>query len=129
MAKKTAQERNMLKELWMLLFEDPENLNDEQIVCLLEAEKQLRDVICRVYYWFPDETRRVQRYRTKKNELSQLATEELMEKRQGIINQRSSVLSSVPDEELSDSFFEAPSIDSDENILFEILTERGVIKS
>ena len=129
MAKKTAQERNRLKELWMLLFESPENLTDEQIVCLLEAEKQLRDVIYRVYYWFPDEVRRVQKYRTKKNELSQLPTEELMKKRQRIINQRSSVLRSVPDEELSDSFFESPSIDSDEHILFEILTERGDIKS
>lgn len=124
MALETTDDKSNLKELWMLLFENPRSLDDEQITCLLEAEKELGHVLDHVYHWFPEEFRRLQRYHRKKNELSQLSMEELMERSQGITKQRTSILRSVPDEELSDSFFEAPSLDSDEHILYEILRER-----
>jgi len=127
MVKKTTRERSRLKELWMLLFEKPESLHDEQITSLLEVEEQLRDAIYYVYHWFPQEFRKVQRYRTKKNELSQLSTEELIQKRQVILNRRASVFKRVPEEEISDSFFESPSIDSDEHILYELLKERDAV--
>ncbi len=123
MTKKANEEKAKLKELWILLFEEPQSLSNEQITRLLEAEKELQDVVYYVYHRFPEMMKEVQRYWARKNELSQLPIEELQEKMQKISNRRASILKSVPDEELSDSFFESSLLDSDENILYELLKE------
>jgi len=121
MNKKDNEGRIKLKTLWMLLFGEPKSLSDEQIARLLESEKEIRDIVRRVFRQFPEAYRRIQIYRAKKGELSQLPTGELMTRRQKIFNERASVF----EREDNDSFFKLPSIDSDEFILREILKERG----
>ncbi len=127
MNSKTTEEKSKLKDLWMLLFEDPLTLTDEQISSLLEAKDELKKSIRRLET-FPYNIERVQNYRKRKKELSEMSTEELTEKSQEISKHRASVLTSRDEEDIGDSFFEPAPFDSDERILYELLKERGGIK-
>jgi len=127
MNSKTTKEKSKLKDLWMLLFEAPLTLTDEQISSLLEAKDELKKSIRRLER-FPDNIERVQNYRSRKKELSQLPTEKLTEMQQETSRGRAAYLSSRDEEEIGDSFFEPAPFDSDERIIVEILKERGVIK-
>ncbi|HDZ54596.1 MAG TPA: hypothetical protein ENI19_01140 [Candidatus Nealsonbacteria bacterium] len=120
------EKKTRLKELWMLLFGNPINLTDPEIERLLESEKELRTILHFTYSGFPHQIERVKKHHAKKKELSELPTEKLVEMKCAIEENRLAVLRSTNEEELSDSFFEAPPIDSNEHILNEILKERGV---
>lgn len=65
---------------------------------------------------------KIQNYRTRKNKLSKLSTEKLKEMRREMSLGRMKF-----GEDIGDTFFEAPAIDSDERIVSEILKERNVI--
>lgn len=121
----TTEKRKKLRELWVLLFDDPQTLTDEQILQLLEAGDELRTLAWRAFQSFPESVKSIQRYREKKKALSGLSNEELREKMQTIMDHRVSVLRSVPDEEISDEFFESPPLHSDEHIIYELIKERG----
>ena len=127
MNSKTTKEKSKLKDLWMLLFEDPLTLTDEQISSLLEVKDELKKSIRRLER-FPYGIERVQNYRKRKKELSGMSTEELTNKYQEIGKHRASVLASSDERDIEDSFYELPPFDSDERILRELLKERGVIK-
>jgi hypothetical protein len=127
MNSKTTKEKSKLKDLWMLLFEDPLTLTDEQVSSLLEAKDELKKSIRRLE-GFPYNIERVQNYRKRRKELSEMSTEELTEKSQEISKHRASVLASSDERDIEDSFFEPAPFDSDERILYELLKERGAIK-
>lgn len=128
MAVKTDKKRLQLKDLWMLLFEDPMTLDDNQITSLIEAREELKEAINRVLRKFPHNLETVQNYRARKKELSGLPTEKLIAMKLEITRGRVAYLASRDEEDIGDSFFEAPPIDSDERIITDILKERSVIK-
>ncbi|MBI1984884.1 MAG: hypothetical protein HYS60_02105 [Candidatus Wildermuthbacteria bacterium] len=114
-----------LQELWMLLFQSPGDLDDVQIKRLLGAKEVLYDFLVRRHQQFPGYLVMIQRYRARKRELGELPTERLQELQEEIRKQRKSFYSSKNEEDIGDSFFESPPIDSDEHILYELLRERG----
>ncbi len=115
-------------ELWKTLLQNPKDLNDSVIETLLQEEnaKWIKEKISFLYYSFPNYLKRIQSYRAKKQEMKKLSNEELLAIRAKIADRRAHILRTVPDEDLGDSFFELPSMDSDENIVYEILEERGI---
>ncbi len=129
MATETTKKKLQLKELWLLFLENPLNLTDEQIAQLLEAKgnKEFEDLLWRVSR-YPFNIKTVQRYRARKEYLAKLSTIELEEIKNGIRESRNAIINATDNEELSDLFFEPPSIDSDEHIVYEILKERGVVR-
>jgi len=123
MKEKDLEKKERFRKMWVLLFEDPETLSDAQIKFLLEEEEELRSLTYSVFVQFPERWKRVENYRNKKKELSRLSKEELKEKMERIMDHRSHILRTVSDDELSDSFFESPPLDSDENIIYELIKE------
>jgi hypothetical protein len=128
MPEKTDKKKLRLKDLWMLLLEDPTTLDDNQITSLIEAKEELRELINRVWRGALNNLERVQNYRSRKKELSGLPTEKLMVMKQEITKGRGAYLASRDEEDIGDSFFEVPAIDSDERIIAEILKERKIIR-
>ena len=122
-------DKEELKELWLLLLlllEDPQSLDDQQIERLVAAREEVGLRISGLYRRFPGNLYAVQRYRRRKTELAEKPTQELEQMLQEIWKRRGSFLRTTPDEEVSDSFFESPPIDSDESIIEELLEERHV---
>jgi hypothetical protein len=114
-------------ELWKTLLWDPKDLDDKMIELLLreESQKWITRRINFLYHSFPQYLEQIQSYRAKKREMDKLSTEELLAIRAKIADRRASILKTVPDEDLGDSFFESPLMDSQEHIVYEILKERG----
>ena len=64
------------------------------------------------------------RYRARRAELDKLPTEELQRRMSEINGARNAFFASHDDDDIDDSSFEGPGIDSDEYIVVEILDER-----
>jgi len=107
-----------------LLCMETRDLTDEEIEQIIDKG----DDIGRYFYYrgnFAGEgVKQLKRYRARRVELDKLSTEEL-DRMMGVISQRiSAVVEADYADELPDSFYEAPPIDSDSHILCEILVER-----
>jgi len=126
--KTTKEEKEArLEKLWALLLKDPTKLSREEINSLLEAKDELHDLLGYKYQAFPDNLGRVLRYHKRKEELSKLSTEELKKIDENIRLDRAAAFASISDgeeEEIGDSNFAEPPIDSTEHIVYELLKER-----
>ena len=109
-----------------LLLRDPMDLSGAELSQLLTETDGLADEIHRLWRAFPSRWQEVVRYRARKAELASLSDEQLVAMRQGIRDDRSQVEADDTDDELPDSFFEPPLLDSDEHIVNELLKERGI---
>ena len=109
-----------------LLLRDPMDLSGAELSQLLTETDGLADEIRELWRAFPSRWQEVVRYRARKAELVSLNDEQLVAMRQGIRDDRSQVEADDTDDELPDSFFEPPLLDSDEHIVNELLEERGV---
>ncbi len=119
---------SQLHVTWNLLVtENKHSLTDEQIEELLAAKKELLRLTELAKNRLYEDLEELQRYRARKKELQQLPTEELQNRYKEINSARSALAADTYDE-LGDSFFESPHIDSDEHILFEILEEQKKTK-
>jgi len=116
-----------VSEQIMLLLTDSDSWSDEQITALLANQEEIGHTLYRLYRSFPHHVEQVQRYRAKKKELSVLPTEELLKREQAISKRRAAIIEEDYADELPDSFYESPPIDSDEHIIYEILKERKVV--
>ncbi len=129
MSQQETAEGKKLREQILLLLGDPKLLSDEQIAALLANSEALNKALYHLRHSFPFPVEQVRRYRAKKKELSVLPTQQLRAMQERIIARRITALKDDPrDEDLPDSFFEPPQIDSDESILFEIIQERAKVK-
>jgi hypothetical protein len=116
--------KEVLEMLWGLLFQPATDLPSEKIEQILQNREPLQKLLDRKRHYFPNGYETVLRYRRRKPELEKLPTKLLERMRKSVIDHRIAIMNSVPDEELSDSFFEPPSFDEDESIVYEILEER-----
>ncbi len=113
-------------ELWLLLFLDPSKFTDYEIDRILEHKEGLKNRIHHLWRTFPESLEAVKRYRARKRELAKLPTEEL----QCIADSINASRTAAPADECDydpddgDDSFLGPSLDSDENIVNEILEER-----
>ena len=126
------EEEAQIEKLWVLLFRDPTKLSKEEINSLLEAKEELHDLLQYKLLAFPDNLRIAERYHKRKEELSKLSTEELKEIDKNIRLDRAAALGSLSDreeEEIGDSNFSEPPIDSTEHIVHELLRERETSES
>lgn len=129
----------MNKEYTMTYEEERREIRRLALLCLEErelTEEELREIIAHGrevasfflgYARFPGDTAlRLLRYRRRRTEFEKLETGELERMLQQIHRERATVIESYGDndDDLDDSFFEAPPIDSDQHILYEILEER-----
>lgn len=64
------------------------------------------------------------RYRARRAELDKLTTEDLQRRMSGIRGERNAFFASHDDDDIGDSAFEAPPIDSEAHIVAELLEER-----
>lgn len=119
--------REELKKLYVLLFDDWMSLPEEKILSLLKAKDQISDEITLISRGFPYVLKQILRYREKKQELNKLSTEELLSMYSRTNKERTAILAADVDDKLGDSFFEAPSIDSEEHIVYELLKERKAL--
>ncbi|OGG36814.1 hypothetical protein A2110_01265 [Candidatus Jorgensenbacteria bacterium GWA1_54_12] len=116
-----------LRELWPMLLVGPENLTDKEIARLLENEDMLKDCAYRAWCNFPHGVNAVKRYRARMKELSALSTEKLQAMRESIARERSRTLAADVNDELDDSFYASPPLDSDEHIIYELLKARNAL--
>jgi len=109
-----------------LLLRDPMDLSGAELSQLLTEPVDLADEIHRLWRAFPSRWQEVVRHRARKAELLRLSDDELREGLWRIQTERSRVAADDTNDELPDSFFEPPPLDSDEHIIGELLRERGV---
>lgn len=123
-----ATDRGNLRELWGLLFDDPQKLNKGQLTRLLAAQQELEELLRSRSRAFPGFFSSVLQYHQRKEELGQLTTEELEKMLQAIRRTQQAFYASRvgegTEDDIGDSFFESPPVDSDEHILSELLRER-----
>lgn len=117
-----------LHDLFSLLLKPREELTDEEITILLTNAPELKDRIFQLWHSFPHAIEEVRRYRTRRSELEKLTTAELKEMSQEINQRRAAYLSAHDEEDIEDSFFESPPLDSKEHIIYEILRGREAEK-
>ena len=115
-----------LEELVSLLLKDPISLSDSEIENISASSDELRDFLYqlrdRVY-----QVEEVRRYRKQKMELAKCSTNELLEMRRKNNEWRSARIREDWNDDLDDSFYEAPSLDSEEHIIYELLKEREAV--
>ena len=111
------------KTLFPLLLKDVSELTDGQIVQLLTVEEELINMAEAIRGKIFG-LKKIQRYRARKKELDELSTAELTERQKEIDQSRTYFFATVDDDDVGDSCFETPSIDSDEHIIYELLKER-----
>lgn len=116
-----------LKNLLCLLLSDWQKLSDNQIQNLLKEEKQINSRLHSLYRSFPSELERILRYRQKKAELDKFSTKELLTKQKEMNETRARIMKNDLDDSLEDSFYEPAPLDSEENIIYELLEERAKI--
>ncbi len=122
-----AEKEAQLEKLWLLLLKDPTKISKEEIDSLLKEKEKIHDLLGYKYQAFPDNLGRVLQYHKRKEELSKLSTEELKKIDTDIRLDRTAAFESLSDEEeeeIGDSNFAEPPIDSTEHIVFELLKER-----
>lgn len=118
------EEQEKLHQLALLCLEKHEKLTDEELESIANVGGDLRDFFDRCQRFALCGARQLQRYRLRRRQLEQLSTEELELESRKMHEERNRFLARVDEDELPDSFFGAPPIDSDENILYELLRER-----
>jgi hypothetical protein len=125
-----SEKEDQLERLWPLLLKDPLSLTEEEINEILKIKEFIGFHLRSISSRFPSDWQMALRHHQRKEELSKLPTEELQKIEKNIRERRVAVLGSLSDreeEEIGDSFFESPPIDSDEHIVYELLKERGAI--
>jgi len=116
----------LLTEVIPLLLGDRMTISDEDLDRLLDQEEELNRELYQLWRSFPRALKEVKRYRTRKAELSTTDTKMLQARLRHISDARSRAIAEDTNDELDDSFFGLPPLDSDEHIIPEILRERGI---
>lgn len=116
-----------LGEFLVLLTGDWMQIPDEKILALLNAQEPIQKVINRLDRDFPFVLEQILRFRKKKEEIDKLSTVELQAKYRETNRRRAVFIAADEDDSLDDSCFEAPRIDSEEHIIYEILRERKAL--
>jgi hypothetical protein len=121
--KQYEEEQERLRQLALLCLET-RRLTDEELREIKQHGQELYSYLERrgSFAWHGAE--HVLRARARRAELDKLPTEELERGMKGINYDRQAFLASHDDDDLEDSAFEAPPIDSDEHIVYELLEER-----
>lgn len=121
-----------LKELWsllLLLVDDPRTLTDAQLEKLNQGADRLDGYATALAHSsIRSRIDELRRYRVRKAHLAAMSTEELQRMQDGIRRDRAAVMAEEVDDDLPDSFFEAPALDSDRHIVDELLDERKVAR-
>ena len=112
-----------IKRLALLCLED-RDLTDEELDQIIEAEKETSSFLLRCFRFAQTGVAQEKRYRTRWKELDELSTEELKDRAGAIASRRANILEADTHDDLDDSLFESPPIDSDEYIICELLKER-----
>jgi hypothetical protein len=104
-------------------------LTEEEINDILGAKELLGNHLRSILGGFPSSWERALRHYKRKEKLSKLSIEELKVMDQKISEDREAFFRSVDareeaGEDVGDSAFEGPPIDSDEHIVYELLKER-----
>lgn len=129
LSKNESGKKAQLGELWALLIKDPLTLSDEDLNGLLRSSEELEERLRSLTTAFPENIKIVLRHNNKKRELSKLSTEEL-EKMNREFGRANAAFFRVIDareeagEEIGDSAFAPPPIDSEAHIVYELLQER-----
>ncbi|MFH0712588.1 MAG: hypothetical protein V2A55_01925 [Candidatus Jorgensenbacteria bacterium] len=110
-----------IERRWSLLIK--RYPTDEEIAELLAHSDEIGSHLHSVWSGFPHRWEAVQRYRARKKELDKVSTEELQAMMERFRASRAQAVADDLDDDLDDSFFEAPPIDSDEHIVYELLGE------
>src|SRR3989344_938572 len=119
-----------LHELWNLLAANDQNtLTDTHIHALLESRQTLLLMTEVAKSRLNKELEQLQKYRAGKKDLQALPIEELQRMHQEVCLCRAVAIEADVADELPDSFFEPPPIDSDQYILSEMLGERKKAKA
>lgn len=106
-----------------------ETLSDAELASIEGKREEISNYLYRVWFDGMNSVSREIRYRERRQELGNIHTEELQDKAEDIKRWRSRELSEDWNDDLPDSFFEAPRKDSDEHIITEILVERRAADS
>ena len=122
----TTIREGLLTNALPLLLGDRMAISEEDIDRLLAQEEELGRELYQLWRSFPWAIKEVKRYRARKAELSTTDTEMLQAQLRHLGARRSRAMDEDVNDELPDSFFESPPMDSDEHIIPEILRERGV---
>jgi hypothetical protein len=123
------EKKAQLERLWPFLLVEPLRLTEEEIKDILGAKELLENHLRSISGGFPSSWERALRHHKKKEELSKLSTEELKAMDREINKDREAFFRSVDareeaGEDVGDSAFEGPPVDSDEHIVYELLKER-----
>lgn len=99
-------------------------LSDVELALILSVDQEdLREklqTISSARYWCQTEAR----YRVRHKELSKLSTEEIERRLKSYHEAWAAAVAADVNDEADDSLYEAPPVDSDESILFDLLQER-----
>ena len=120
----TWEERQERLRRLALLCLETRKLTDEELMEIDKADMELYSFLENRGSLAISGAARLLRYRSRQKELEKLSTEELEKMRRVHMAQRSSAMIADEYDELPDSFFEAPPIDSDEHIVYQLLEER-----
>ncbi len=108
----------------LLVTKKPGEMSEEELRQIMDAGDQLGAYLDnRVGRWFVV-VRAQLNYRARKAELNKLSTEKLQRIWDDICRDRAAIIRADWDDDLPDSFYEAPPLDSDHHIIPEILEER-----
>lgn len=121
------EKRVNMREVFPFLLKDFLQLTDEEIVWLLDMKEQIRDELEWLSRSVSFRLEQVQRYHARKKELACLSDEELRQMQSHLQKLRSAAASEGDnfwEDGSPDSIYEPPRLDSDENIIFELLSER-----
>ena len=117
------EEMEKVRQLALLCLETRE-LMDEEIDQIIRQKEEICRYLDGCNRFASSGAEKVRRYRRRKLQLDKLSTEELKEQMREMNRGRGEIFAADENDELDDSFFEAPPIDSDEHIIYELLEER-----
>ena len=117
------KEQERIRQLALLCLETRE-LTDEELDQVIASSKDIWIYLSYRQNFVYTGAERVKRYRLRRAELNKLPTQKLEQMGDEINQERSAILAADFDDDLPDSFFEAPPINSDEHIVHELLEER-----
>jgi hypothetical protein len=116
------------KELLLLLLKDPQELTGEETSELIEEKVTLLQILILMQKRLQSDVLIIQTRRARKQELSQLSTEALVAMQESFEKRRTTILTGRGTNAIGDSFFEPVLFGPDEDIVRELLAERGAGK-
>lgn len=117
------EDRERIRQLALLCLETRE-LTDEELNQVVASGNKIGEYFDRLSRFVEYGARREKRYRLRRTELEKLSTEELQQMNDLINHEWGCMLADDVNDELPDSCFEAPAIDSDGHIVRELLEKR-----